>query len=86
MSKEPREPRTGDIAYCRKGHLGVITCIEPEERNGEKVWTGVHLTGRKGKMVGSPWESAKPYVVIESEEFPTYCETLEKARKQASRV
>lgn len=86
MSKEPKEPKTGDIAYCRKGHLGLITCIAPEDRNGEKVWTGVHLTARKGKMVGGPWESAKPYIVISGEEFPAYCEVLEKARKHAPHV
>lgn len=49
----------GDIALCQNGHLGLITDIKRNGRNGELVYLGVHLA--KGRY-GSKWQSSSPIV------------------------
>ena len=59
---DPRPPRKHALAYCSKGHLGVITSEGPESveyPDGTKgmAWTGYHLPD------GRPWSSRNPRVV-----------------------
>lgn len=63
-------PRPGDIAYCSKGRLGLITgqqasMFEPYTL----IWVGVHLRDYPDAMekmqveVGTPWGSKDPKVI-----------------------
>ena len=65
------EPKRGDIAYCGKGFLGLITSDTKKEVtyfDGSKAmaWTGIHLTNNPS--IGSPWSAKNPEIVSNIED------------------
>lgn len=69
-----KECKTGTIAYCGLGCLGLITEDKPKEiiyKNGEKgfAYVGIHLTNNKYAKIGSPWSSRNPKVVCQMDEL-----------------
>jgi GTP:adenosylcobinamide-phosphate guanylyltransferase len=55
-----KQPAIGMIAKCSTGKLGLITQNGMQERGGELVWVGVHLS--EGR-VGHQWQSKNPTVI-----------------------
>lgn len=61
-------PKRGDVAVCRHGYIGLITCDQPETERagndvGAEIWVGVQLTTKNGRQVGGPWQSRQPTVL-----------------------
>lgn len=48
------EPKYGDIAKCKKGHLGLILEVDDD------MAYGIHLSRLK---IGNKWQSEQPEVV-----------------------
>jgi hypothetical protein len=65
--------RKGDIAFCSRGLLGLITedapkCIVYLDGTDGYAFVGVHLTN-KTSPIGSPWSSRTPRVVGNIDQF-----------------
>lgn len=77
-------PRKGDICFCAHEYLGLITSDTPSHEPdvagnvGAEIWTGIQLSDKNGRKVGSPWQSRRPTVVVHSSGL---LEVFEKAAK-----
>jgi hypothetical protein len=68
--------REGDIAICKAGFIGLITCdgkrlCHYPDGNSAMAYVGIHLENRKGVKIGAPWSSTAPEPVTSTRRLRT---------------